>query len=89
MENKDYERLAILETIVNQTTRIEQLDDFLTNFATRKEVEVTLEVRDEKIAEMKRDLDDNNNNKKANISMWISGIGLVAMILFSILSYVK
>ncbi|PGZ96933.1 hypothetical protein COE51_16310 [Bacillus pseudomycoides] len=94
MENKDYERLAILETKLNniteQNTRIEQrLDDFLTNFLTRKEAEIMFQVRDEKIAEIKKDLEDNDNNKKANISMWLSGLGLVAMIFFSILSYVK
>ncbi|MGG2091223.1 hypothetical protein AB1283_25970 [Bacillus sp. S13(2024)] len=94
MENKDYERLAILETelktIGKQTTRIEQrLDDFLANFATRKEVEVMFEVRDEKIVEIKKELEANANDKKANISIWISGIGLVAMVLFSILNFVK
>lgn len=87
MEQPYYERLASLESevksIQKQNDRIEtKLDVYASNFATKSEVKDMFELRDKEIAEIK-------NNKRANISLTISGLSLIVLLLFNVLNYVK
>ncbi|MBD8076495.1 hypothetical protein PDN49_11925 [Bacillus cereus] len=94
MDQREYERIAKLEVkleTMNATiTRIEEkLDNNQKNYITRTEVDKMFKFRDREIKELKQAQEKNDNNKKAHISMWISGLSLAVLILFNILNYMK
>lgn len=58
MDQKDLERLAILETNTNNIEKLvvrleSKLDNYATNFATKSELDQALKFRDEQIRELK------------------------------------
>lgn len=94
VEQKEYERIAKLEVqlqAMNATvTRIEEkLDNNQKNYITRIEVEEMFKFRDREIRDLKIAQEKLESNKKANISMWISGLSLAALLLFNILNFLK
>ncbi|EOV9528740.1 MULTISPECIES: hypothetical protein [Bacillus cereus group] len=94
MEQKEYERIAKLEVqlqAMNATvTRIEEkLDNNQKNYITRIEVEEMFKFRDREIRDLKIAQEKLESNKKANISMWISGLSLAVLLLFNILNFLK
>ncbi len=94
VEQKEYERIAKLEVqlqAMNATvTRIEEkLDNNQKNYITRIEVEEMFKFRDREIRDLKIAQEKLESNKKANISMWISGLSLAVLLLFNILNFLK
>ncbi|AWC29068.1 hypothetical protein R6231_13055 [Bacillus cytotoxicus] len=94
MDQKEYERIAKLEVqlqAMNATViRIEEkLDNNQRNSITRIEVEEMFKFRDREIRDLKIAQEKLESNKKANISMWISGLSLAVLLLFNILNFLK
>lgn len=87
MEQKDYERIAKLETQLESLTeglkRIEKkLDTFTTNFITRSEAEIRFKNIEKELKEIKED-------KRANRAFWVSVCALAVTFIFSLLNYLK
>ncbi|PGL56614.1 hypothetical protein CN927_27690 [Bacillus cereus] len=94
MEQKEYERIAKLEVqlqSMNETLiRIEEkLDYNQKNYMQRSEVEEMFKFRDREIRDLKQAQEKLESDKKANISMWISGLSLAVLLLFYILNFLK
>ncbi|MDH2893987.1 hypothetical protein ACRS6K_14760 [Bacillus cytotoxicus] len=94
VDQKEYERIAKLEVqlqAMNATViRIEEkLDNNQRNSITRIEVEEMFKFRDREIRDLKIAQEKLESNKKANISMWISGLSLAVLLLFNILNFLK
>ncbi|PDY77521.1 hypothetical protein COA08_29010 [Bacillus cereus] len=94
MEQKEYERIAKLEVqlqSMNETLiRIEEkLDYNQKNYMQRSEVEEMFRFRDREIRDLKQAQEKLESDKKANISMWISGLSLAVLLLFYILNFLK
>jgi hypothetical protein len=94
LEQKDYERIATLETqlesLFKSLERIEnKLDAYSANFLTRNESELRfgqIETRIEKIEER---LDKQEKNRRDNISLFVSVCALAVTFVFSLLNYLK
>ncbi|MEH7457716.1 hypothetical protein V7183_10885 [Bacillus sp. JJ1127] len=94
MDQKEYERIAKLEVqlqSMNATViRIEEkLDYNQKNYMQRTEIEEMFKFRDREIRDLKLAQEKNDSNKKAHISMWISGLSLAVLLLFNILNFLK
>ncbi|MGG5741552.1 MULTISPECIES: hypothetical protein [Bacillus cereus group] len=94
LEQKEYERIAKLEVqlqSMNETLiRIEEkLDYNQKNYMQRSEVEEMFKFRDREIRDLKQAQEKLESDKKANISMWISGLSLAVLLLFYILNFLK
>ncbi|WP_255290765.1 hypothetical protein [Bacillus cereus] len=94
LEQKEYERIAKLEVqlqSMNETLiRIEEkLDYNQKNYMQRSEVEEMFRFRDREIRDLKQAQEKLESDKKANISMWISGLSLAVLLLFYILNFLK
>lgn len=94
MEQKEYERIAKLEVQLQSMNeaviRIEsKLDYNQKNYMQRTEVEEMFKFRDREIRDLKLVQEKNDTNKKAHISMWISGLSLAVLLLFNILNFLK
>jgi septal ring factor EnvC (AmiA/AmiB activator) len=87
LEQKDYERIAKLETQLESLTeglkRIEnKLDAYTANFITRTEADIRFRNIEKELTEVK---DDN----RANRAFWVSVIALAVTFIFSLLNYLK
>jgi hypothetical protein len=87
LEQKDYERIATLETqlaaLSKSLERIEsKLDAYSANFLTRNEAEL-------RFGQIETRLDKQERNKRENISLFVSVIALAVTFLFSLLNYLK
>lgn len=94
MEQKEYERITKLEVKIesmNETMmRIEKnLERNHSNYMVRTEVIEMFKLRDREIADLKQEQEKLDSNKKAHISMWISGLSLAVLLLFNILNFFK
>ncbi|AXY09929.1 hypothetical protein CUC43_25670 [Bacillus thuringiensis LM1212] len=94
MEPKDGERIAKLEvhlqTMSAAVKRIEEkLDYNQKNYMQRTEIDEMFKFRDREIRDLKLAQEKNDANKKAHISMWISGLSLAVLLLFNILNFLK
>jgi hypothetical protein len=87
LEQKDYERIATLETqlaaLSKGLERIEsKLDAYSTNFLTRNEAEL-------RFGQIEARLDKQEKNKRDNISLLVSVCALAVTFIFSLLNYLK
>lgn len=87
MEQKDYERIAKLETQLESLTeglkRIEKkLDEYTANFITRTEADIRFKNIEKELREVKED-------KRANRAFWVSVSALAVTFIFSLLNYLK
>ncbi|BDG48759.1 hypothetical protein [Parageobacillus sp. KH3-4] len=87
MEQKDYERIATLETqlaaLSKSLERIEnKLDAYSANFLTRNEAEL-------RFGQIEMRLDKQEKNKRDNISLFVSVSALAVTFIFSLLNYLK
>jgi seryl-tRNA synthetase len=87
LEQKDYERIAKLETQLESLTeglkRIEKkLDEYTTNFITRTEADIRFKNIEKELREVKED-------KRANRAFWVSVSALAVTFIFSLLNYLK
>ncbi|WP_044736118.1 hypothetical protein [Geobacillus kaustophilus] len=87
MEQKDYERIATLETqlaaLSKSLERIEnKLDQWTANFLPRNEAEL-------RFGQIEERLDKQEKNKRENISLLISAIALGITFIFNLLNYFK
>ncbi|HDX9631843.1 TPA: hypothetical protein ROY30_005613 [Bacillus cereus] len=94
MDQREYERIAKLEVqlqSMNATViRIEEkLDSNQKNYMQRTEIEEMFKFRDREIRDLKQAQEKLDSNKKAHISMWISGLSLAVLLLFNILNFLK
>ncbi|MCU4786037.1 hypothetical protein V4W76_10760 [Bacillus thuringiensis] len=94
VEQKEYERIAKLEvhlqTMNAAVKRIEEkLDYNQKNYMQRTEIDEMFKFRDREIRDLKQAQEKLESNKKANISMWISGLSLAVLLLFNILNFLK
>ncbi|WP_342046001.1 hypothetical protein [Bacillus sp. OTU530] len=94
MDQKDYERLAKLETqIENLTTLVielkTQISSFTQNFPTRLEVNEMFRSRDQDIQETREELKELKNDKRASAAQVASWAGIGVAILALFVSYFK
>ncbi|WP_258957095.1 hypothetical protein [Bacillus paranthracis] len=94
VEQKEYERIAKLEvhlqTMNAAVKRIEEkLDHNQKNYMQRTEIDEMFKFRDREIRDLKQAQEKLDSNKKAHISMWISGLSLAVLLLFNILNFLK
>lgn len=94
MDQREYERIAKLEVqlqSMNATViRIEEkLDSNQKNYMQRTEIDEMFKFRDREIRDLKQAQEKLDSNKKAHISMWISGLSLAVLLLFNILNFLK
>ncbi|PFA02050.1 hypothetical protein CN382_30770 [Bacillus cereus] len=94
MEQKEYERIAKLEVQLQSMNETligieEKLDYNQKNYMQRSEVEEMFKFRDREICDLKQAQEKLESDKKANISMWISGLSLAVLLLFYILNFLK
>jgi hypothetical protein len=94
LEQKDYERIATLETqlasLFKSLERIEnKLDSFSANFLTRNEAELRFGQMVERFEQIETRLDKQEKNKKDNISLFVSVSALAVTFIFSLLNYLK
>ncbi|EIJ79104.1 hypothetical protein PB1_16144 [Bacillus methanolicus PB1] len=87
MEQKDYERIATLETqlvaLSKGLERIEtKLDAYSANFLTRNEADIRFKHFEEELKEVKE-------NKRANISLFVSIAAVAVTFIFSLLNYLR
>ena len=87
MEQKDYERIATLETqlaaLSRSLERIEnKLDAYSANFLTRSEADL-------RFGQIETRLDKQERNKRDNISLFVSVTALAVTFIFSLLNYLK
>jgi len=87
LEQKDYERIAKLETQLESVTeglkRIEnKLDAYTANFITRSEAEIRFKNFEKELIELKDD-------KRANRAFWVSVSALAVTFVFSLLNYLR
>lgn len=93
MEQKEYERIARLETqlegMVEGMGRIEaKLDAYAANFIPRTEAELRFQSAEKEIADIKADIDKNDGKRRSNIALIISVVFGVIGVVFSLLNYV-
>jgi chromosome segregation ATPase len=94
LEQKDYERIATLETqlaaLSKSLERIEgKLDQWTTNFLTRNEAELRFNQIETRLEQFENRLDKQERNKKDNISLFVSVSALAVTFIFSLLNYLK
>ena len=94
MEQKEYERIARLETqiegMAESVGRIEsKLDAYTANFMPRAEAELRFQNVEKEIAEVKAGIDKNDGNRRSNIALIISVVSVVTGVIFSLLNYVN
>ncbi|WP_270607503.1 hypothetical protein [Bacillus mobilis] len=94
LDQKEYERITKLEVkleSMNETMmRIEKnLERNHSNYMVRTEVIEMFKLRDREIEDLKQEQEKNDANKKAHISIWISGLSLAVLLLFNILNFLK
>ncbi|MDE3837947.1 hypothetical protein C0966_00810 [Bacillus methanolicus] len=87
MEQKDYERIATLETqlaaLSKSLERIEsKLDAYSANFLTRNEADIRFKNIEDEMKEVKE-------NKRANLSLLVSVAAVAVTFVFSLLTYLK
>jgi hypothetical protein len=87
LEQKDYERIATLETQLSALSksleRIEaKLDAYSTNFLTRNEAEL-------RFGQIETRLDKQEKNRRDNISLFVSVCALAVTFIFSLLNYMR
>ncbi|WP_199426574.1 hypothetical protein [Thermaerobacillus caldiproteolyticus] len=87
MEQKDYERIAKLETQLESLTeglkRIEnKLDAYTANFITKAEADIRFKNIEKELMEVKDD-------KRTNRAFWVSVSALAVTFIFSLLNYLK
>jgi hypothetical protein len=87
LEQKDYERIATLETqlaaLSKSLERIEsKLDAYSTNFLTRNEAEL-------RFGQIETRLDKQEKSRRDNLSLFVSVSALAVTFIFSLLNYLK
>ncbi|WP_274853283.1 hypothetical protein [Bacillus methanolicus] len=87
LEQKDYERIATLETqlaaLSKSLERIEsKLDAYSANFLTRNEADIRFKNIEDEMKEVKE-------NKRANLSLLVSVAAVAVTFVFSLLTYLK
>jgi outer membrane protein TolC len=87
LEQKDYERIATLETqlatLSKSLERIEaKLDAYSANFVTRNEAEL-------RFGQIETRLDKQEKNRRDNISLFVSVCALAVTFVFSLLNYLR
>ncbi|WP_044736210.1 hypothetical protein [Geobacillus kaustophilus] len=87
MEQKDYERIATLETqlaaLSKSLERIEsKLDKWTANFLPRNEAEL-------RFGQIEMRLDKQEKSRRDNISLFVSVCALAVTFIFSLLNYLK
>ncbi|WP_240371675.1 hypothetical protein [Anoxybacteroides rupiense] len=87
MEQKDYERIATLETqlaaLSKGLERIEsKLDAYSANFLTRNEAEL-------RFGQLETRLDKQEKSKRDNISLLVSVSALAVTFIFALLNYLR
>lgn len=92
MEQKEYERIARLETQIESMAesvgRIEtKLDAYTTNFMPRAEAELRFQNAEKETSEVKKTVDNIDNNRRATVALVISVVSVVTGIIFSLLTY--
>jgi hypothetical protein len=94
LEQKDYERIATLETqlasLFKSLERIEnKLDSFSANFLTRNEAELRFGQIVARFEQIETRLDKQEKNKKDTISLLVSAAAVAVTFIFSLLNYLK
>jgi chromosome segregation ATPase len=94
LDQKDYERIATLETqlaaLSKSLERIEnKLDAYSANFLTRNEAELRFGQIVARFEQIETRLDKQERNKKDNISLFVSVSALAVTFIFSLLNYLK
>jgi outer membrane protein TolC len=94
LEQKDYERIATLEpqlaALSKSLERIEsKLDAYSANFLTRNEADIRFGQIETRIGKNEERLDEQERNKKENISLFLSVCALAVTFIFSLLNYLK
>jgi chromosome segregation ATPase len=94
LEQKDYERIATLETqlasLSKSLERIEgKLDQWTTNFLTRNEAELRFNQIETRLEQIEERLDKQERNKKDTISLLVSAAAVAVTFIFSLLNYLK
>ncbi|MEJ9210131.1 hypothetical protein [Bacillus smithii] len=91
MEQKDYERIAALETQLETLTksmdRIEtKLDLLTTNFITRNEADVRFSNINHELKNVKEELKETKENKKANNALLVSATSVALTFIFGLIN---
>lgn len=91
MEQKDYERIATLETQLETLTksmeRIETKLDLLTStFITRNEADIRFQNVENKIENVEKEVEELKENKKANNALLVSATSVVLTFLFGLIN---
>ena len=94
MEQKDYERIATLETqltaLSKSLERIEnKLDAYSANFLTRNEADLRFSQMETRLEQIEERLDKREKNKKDTISLLVSAAAVAVTFIFSLLNYLK
>ncbi|WP_399576630.1 hypothetical protein [Streptomyces sp. NPDC053079] len=94
VDQREYERIAKLEVQLQSMNaaviRIEEkLDYNQKNYMQRTEIDEMFKFRDREIRDLKLAQEKLDSNKKAHISIWISGLSLAVLLLFNILNFLK
>jgi septal ring factor EnvC (AmiA/AmiB activator) len=94
LEQKDYERIATLETqlaaLSKSLERIEsKLDQWTANFLPRNEAELRFGQMGTRLNQIETRLDKQEKNKKDTISLLVSAAAVVVTFIFSLLNYLK
>lgn len=87
MEQKDYERIATLETqLVTLTKTIERietkLDAYSSNFITKSEADL-------RFGQIEKEMDEAKSNRKSNTALWISGAAVAVTFIFGLLNLIN
>ncbi|KYC67160.1 hypothetical protein [Heyndrickxia coagulans] len=93
MEQKEYERIARLETQIENMAesvgRIEsKLDAYTANFIPRAEAEMRFQNVEKEITEVKAEMDKNDGKRRSNLALIVSVVFGVIGVVFSLLNYV-
>jgi len=91
LEQKDYERIATLETQLETLTksmeRIETKLDLLTStFITRNEADIRFQNVENKIENVEKEVEELKENKKANNALLVSATSVVLTFLFGLIN---
>jgi uncharacterized protein YpuA (DUF1002 family) len=92
MEQKDYERIASLETQLETLTksvdRIETKLDLLTStFITRNEANIRFENVENDINNVKKEIKEAKEDKKANSALLVSAASVVLTFIFGLINF--